>query len=170
MKTDPCPECGSTDFPTTQGLKVHRSRAHGAGHTVTCGVCGHGFSNVNSLDAHGYKQHKPKGYSRRSWLEVKAASKQQPLSEIPAETPRLDSIVEGDRPSYRPRSRNGAEHLVDLPWLVYPKTEGECDDVLNGLALAIERSNGAGMNCLLSLRQIATELRRRFRNTQAAAA
>ena len=57
--------------------------------------------------------------------------------------------------------RNNAEILAGLPWFSYPKDVGACDEALDTLAVALERSD-RGLAFFLSLRAIVTELRKRL--------
>jgi hypothetical protein len=70
---------------------------------------------------------------------------------------------------FPPKSdRNNAVDLANLPWLKYPTSVEECDDILNGIAIALERT--ALSNAYwLSLRTYVTEMRKRLLDRRVAA-
>ncbi len=188
-----CPQC-QKDVCGDRGLIQHVRQSHpkkdGRANRepkVFCGVCGHGLGSMKSLDAHGYQQHHGDGRARKEWLK-------QPTTIDGAEMAQVDTRTEvfpggivsevttpdepppesahGETPfptrHFPPKEdRNNAATLAGLPWLTFPTTVEQCDDVLNGIAIGVERTQ-ISTAFWLSLRNYITALRKRLSEKVAA--
>lgn len=129
--------------------------------TVWCGVCGRGGKNVDSLAQHAWKYHK--GTPKSIWFRTEPL----PPKTGPARVEVKQAFVDGEGrvpvQTLPPKSdRHNAEKLVDLPWIKFPSTPDECEDALNDLSVAIERS-GTSLPFFLSLRAYVEALRKRLK-------
>lgn len=110
-------------------------------------------------NAHGLKIHD--GVAHQDQPE-RAAPK------VPAALAAAEPLGEHRR-EYPPESdRNNAEILVRLPWITWPATVEQCDDVLNGIAIGLERTSISNA-FWCSLRAYITEFRKRLLTQKTAA-
>jgi hypothetical protein len=147
--------------------------------TVSCQLCGRGAKDLRALDAHGYTYHT--GTGKKFWrppdlvdvvikqygsprpVAPKPHSVAPPASAVaPAPAPVAPTPAPDPHPIRLAKSEWGqAERLAGLPWIVYPSTVDQCDELLDGLAVEIERAHAA-LPTWLSLRSIITAIRKKL--------